>query len=837
MQQRDTYGNQRQEMVLYASEHGITPAAQKFNTSTKTVAKWLKRYQTLGLAGLQDVVRILPAHPHCKITPTQLNDAVLLKQSQPEITAREIMDKLNFNCSESLLNRKLRSALNSGDGFYDKNLSRMLKNQNGENLYYLFTKIIRKNRSSFFITGAIELKTGTIHLCYGQEEPGLAFNLFVDYLLFHFENSAQQLNNLLLISGPSGDNLFVKRILAKHAFDNLITQKRAAEYLKRHCSVAFLKLAELIQDFDSFSITENSESALIAILLKRSIKCPGQKMLYPINLDNYLSDAEIIASEKDYWRRVNIFSTALNNQIFMLEEQKKHWLEKSQFEEALKSIEEILLLKDSFSLELNSASDLLLKKAALLKSLNRMDETEEVFEELFLLTDPADRIKYLNNLIEQINFYATINRLARAEELLAETSAEIISLNDDFTTGNFYSVKAMIKSRHNLYWQATLLYTRALKAYELCHSNLKTAAVYYELLKIFLIKGDFAKARQFGNLAAEFAALTADYQLKAAISSETGNLYFQYNLFSKSQECFHQAMEIYKNNNDIFGLINTYMKLGNIFVKTYEYNEALLVYQKISELAKEYGYLNMYHIVMNNLGITHSYLNNYQLAESYQKKYLKYVVSQNESSRTAGAYGNLALLFQKQEKWSAALLYFNKALKISRETGFKHYQSAYQLCCAEIYYDQHKYSKALKSAGSALNIALAISQSELIFHTRLIKIKTTWAIALQQFSEKQPAKLDIRGLNSLEELYKTSALKREKILAGFNLWSAIQDLNKILTTVEKGERCRLAGQISSLNPDLLTAALHKLLDTLPDNEKNSAEYLSYREALSQKKIF
>jgi transposase-like protein len=49
----------RYEMVRYARDKGVKPAARVFNTIPKTVRKWLKRWQPGSLRGLEDQSKAL----------------------------------------------------------------------------------------------------------------------------------------------------------------------------------------------------------------------------------------------------------------------------------------------------------------------------------------------------------------------------------------------------------------------------------------------------------------------------------------------------------------------------------------------------------------------------------------------------------------------------------------------------------------------------------------------------------------------------------------------------------------------------------------------------------
>src|SRR4051812_2451597 len=71
----------RFELVRYAREHGIKPAARQFSTTVKTVRKWLRRWEPGSLRGLEDRSRA-PLNPRRGITGRQRRQAVALKRRQ-----------------------------------------------------------------------------------------------------------------------------------------------------------------------------------------------------------------------------------------------------------------------------------------------------------------------------------------------------------------------------------------------------------------------------------------------------------------------------------------------------------------------------------------------------------------------------------------------------------------------------------------------------------------------------------------------------------------------------------------------------------------------------------
>jgi transposase-like protein len=72
----------RFELVRYAREHGIKPAARQFGTIVKTVRKWLRRWEPGSLRGLEDHSRA-PLNPRRGITGRQRRQAIALKRRLP----------------------------------------------------------------------------------------------------------------------------------------------------------------------------------------------------------------------------------------------------------------------------------------------------------------------------------------------------------------------------------------------------------------------------------------------------------------------------------------------------------------------------------------------------------------------------------------------------------------------------------------------------------------------------------------------------------------------------------------------------------------------------------
>jgi len=98
----------RFELVRYAREHGIKPAARQFSTTVKTVRKWLRRWQPGSLQGLQDQSRA-PLHPRQGITARARRRAITLKRQLPSWGAARIKRDFSLTLSAKALCRIWRA--------------------------------------------------------------------------------------------------------------------------------------------------------------------------------------------------------------------------------------------------------------------------------------------------------------------------------------------------------------------------------------------------------------------------------------------------------------------------------------------------------------------------------------------------------------------------------------------------------------------------------------------------------------------------------------------------------------------------------------------------------
>jgi len=96
----------RLRIVPYAKPHGVKPAAAVFDTTPKTMRKWLRRYEQERLAGLNEWPRIPLRCPH-KTSAAMERKVVALREQYPDKGAKRLKREHRLTCSQEAIRRIL----------------------------------------------------------------------------------------------------------------------------------------------------------------------------------------------------------------------------------------------------------------------------------------------------------------------------------------------------------------------------------------------------------------------------------------------------------------------------------------------------------------------------------------------------------------------------------------------------------------------------------------------------------------------------------------------------------------------------------------------------------
>jgi transposase len=190
----------RYEMVRFAREHGVKPAARAFHTTPKTVRKWLSRWQPGSLQGLTDHSRA-PRHPHRGISPRQRRRVIALKRQLPSWGAVRLKDDYNLAISaksirriwraEGLLKRKRRKHATKHSLRAVKAQWRLfeqvdLDTKDLDDIPELYPQI-RRHRLPLIQYTARDVTSGLMFVAYAQERSLACATCFAELLITHLD--------------------------------------------------------------------------------------------------------------------------------------------------------------------------------------------------------------------------------------------------------------------------------------------------------------------------------------------------------------------------------------------------------------------------------------------------------------------------------------------------------------------------------------------------------------------------------------------------------------------------------------------------------------------------
>ena len=192
--------NLRLEMVLWSREHGLSAAARRYQTTRKTVRKWLTRYQMLGLDGLKDQKRAPKHIPH-KMDKTTEEKIIEIRKKLHTFGARPLKDRLGIVYSHTAIHRVMKQA-----GLVQKRRKRWRKRQDLSELkkkLFFFEKsqidtkdlsdilkywpLIRRLRLPRYEYACRELSIGASFFAYADENTSTNASKFADYVAEHLK--------------------------------------------------------------------------------------------------------------------------------------------------------------------------------------------------------------------------------------------------------------------------------------------------------------------------------------------------------------------------------------------------------------------------------------------------------------------------------------------------------------------------------------------------------------------------------------------------------------------------------------------------------------------------
>ena len=198
----------------------------------------------------------------------------------------------------------------------------------------------------------------------------------------------------------------------------------------------------------------------------------------------------------------------------------------------------------------------------------------------------------------------------------------------------------------------------------------------------------YSKAAQiYGTLASHAKpAIARDARYaKAKLFVNMGVTYTTLGNFQEAMESYYNALRVYDLENDIDGMANCYLGIGNLHYYQQNLGEATTSLLKAEELyiksANKRGLANC----INTLGGIFYQSKEFDKAINYFGKLLELRIALNDQQGISTAYTNLANTYMEVGELEKSIDYLTKALEIDRKLGDSYGVAIVQINLARLY--------------------------------------------------------------------------------------------------------------------------------------------------------
>jgi len=249
----------------------------------------------------------------------------------------------------------------------------------------------------------------------------------------------------------------------------------------------------------------------------------------------------------------------------------------------------------------------------------------------------------------------------------------------------------------------------------------------YQLGVLSIMKGDYSRALDYYSTAKLIYEKLNDSEGLARILGNIGIVYHIQSDYAKALDYYLKALKIAEERKDKDGIAQHTGNIGIVYFNQANYPKALEYYFKALALANEQKNSDAIAVNLGNIGLVYSKQRNYTQALDYYFKALKRDNEAGEKGRITGWMGNIGIVYRGQgdsalakgnglyaeERYSKALEYYFRALKISEEIGDKSGISIRLADIGVLYSKQNKHEAALEYLEKALKIAVEIGAKDL----------------------------------------------------------------------------------------------------------------------------
>lgn len=249
----------------------------------------------------------------------------------------------------------------------------------------------------------------------------------------------------------------------------------------------------------------------------------------------------------------------------------------------------------------------------------------------------------------------------------------------------------------------------------------------------------------------------------------------------------HEAIEIYKEVDEMAGQLNAYNNLGLAYFNQAEWNEAVKAYTTSLMIAQQIGDIDGQNTVTVNLALVYRDRGDWDEALSLLKQSFITWQQIGAIEDEAICLSKLAQIYIYQKNWAEAQACLSRSQLLLAEIDTEEYLPELERRWGEFYLKRHKFDSALAHLQRA--VELAVEQGNPLDEGKARRSLGQLYLALQK---QQPAKMSLyqslqlfSNLNSKYEIAKTRSVLAQQLIEAGSLQEAKTHLVQAMQTFER----------------------------------------------------
>ena len=237
-------------------------------------------------------------------------------------------------------------------------------------------------------------------------------------------------------------------------------------------------------------------------------------------------------------------------------------------------------------------------------------------------------------------------------------------LNNKKGIGQLLNDIGLIYRTWGKYDRALENYITALRLFDEIGDAGNAAMASNNIGQIYYYRSEFDKSIEYFKKYLEVNKKSKSPRAVAGAANNIASAFMELKRFDDALQYYVQAMRIYDSLNIKLGVAIIKDNIGSLFLEKKQYNDALLYHTDALRIFEELGSQSRSCVCLRNIGLTHSRLNNPELAINFLNRSLAIALKLKQKETQKDVYEALSDVYQQTKNFEKAFSNYKRYIQI-----------------------------------------------------------------------------------------------------------------------------------------------------------------------------